>query len=125
MSKEQTTKDYLDRVSGDITQLRQDVAQLFTNTGRHAISEGARELADYGRDRLHAGSKFAATQLRHLRAHPGQSSAGIVGGLILLGAVGAGIYYLCKSNCGSRCSQEEDPHFDDSRRDSNLPSYIS
>lgn len=125
MSKEQTTKDYLDRVSEEVSQLRNDVASLFTNTGRHAVSDGVREIADYGRDRLHAGGEFAASQLRYLRAHPGQSSVGILGGLILLGAVGAGIYYLCKSDCGKRCSNEDENDFDRPRADLDLPPYIS
>jgi len=42
-----------------------------------------------------------------MRSHPAQSSAGILGGLLLLGAVGAGIYYLCKSDCCGSAEEEE------------------
>ena len=126
MSKEQTTKNHLEQVSKDISNLRSDLALLLTHTGRNAIPHGARELAVYSKDRLHAGGEFAASQLRYLRAHPGQSSAGILGGLVLLGAVAAGIYYLCKSDCGKRCSNEEEPpDFDPSRANNDLPPYIS
>ncbi len=117
---------YLDLVSKDISKLRQEIAALFSQTKSNSISDRANDLADYGRDRLHAGGEFAASQLRYMRSHPGQSSAGIVGGLLLLGAVGAGIYYLCKSDCCKRISnEEEDPDFDHPRGDIELPPYIS
>ena len=126
MSKNQSTKEYLDCVSDDISQLRHDVASLFSHTGRHTIPDGARDIADYGRDRIHAGGEFAASQLRYMRAHPGQSSAGLLGGLILLGAVGAGIYYLCKSDCCKRVSNDdEEPDFERPHGDIELPPYIS
>lgn len=127
MTKEQTTKSLLDSVSKDVSNLRRDVASLFSHTGRRTIPEGARELADYGKDALHAGGEFAATQFRNfrkLRSHQSETSAGIVGGLILLGAVGVGIYYLCKSDCGNRCVDEEGSNPDTSPETS-LPCYIS
>lgn len=125
MSKEQTTRSLLDSVSKDVSHLRRDVASLFSHTGRRTIPDGARELAEYGKDRLHAGSEFAASQLRYLRAHPGQSSVGLVGGLILLGAVGAGIYYLCKGDCGKQCSNEDESDSDYASPETSLPPYIS
>lgn len=101
----------LNRVGKDVSQLKSDVASLLNHTGRHAIPDSARDLRDSARDRLHAGGHYAASQLRHIRSHPGQSSTGILGGLILLGAVGAGIYYLCKCN-GKPC-HDETPEVED------------
>ncbi len=125
MSKEQTTRSLLDSVSKDVSHLRRDISSLFSHTSRRAIPEGARELAEYGKDRLHAGGEFAASHLRNLRAHPGQTSIGLAGGLILLGAVGVGIYYLCKSGCEKQCSIEDESDSDYSSPKSNSPSYIS
>lgn len=122
MSNQPTTRHLLNSVSDDISNLRRDVASLFSHTSRKTIPSGARELADYGKDRLHAGSEFAASQLRYLRANPTQSSAGILGGLILLGAVGAGIYYLCKSNCPKDCCGDEECDLENAGSDYQLPS---
>ena len=61
-----------------------------------------------------AGGHYAAS---YLRENPGRSSVGILGGLILLGAAGAGIYYLCKGRlpgcCGAGSSCEGEPEGED------------
>ncbi len=121
-----SSKKHLDRVTKDISQLRQDVASLFSHTTRNAIPDGARDLTDYSRDRLSAGGEFAASQLRYIRNHPGQSSVGILGGILILGAVGAGIYYLCKSDSGKHSSRDSgNNEHDHPRGDIELPPYIS
>jgi hypothetical protein len=59
----------------------------------------------------------------HIRDNP---LSAYRGGLILLGAVGAGIYYLCKSDCCKRVSNdEEEPDFEHPHGDIKLPPYIS
>ena len=126
MIQDTKTKDLLSRVSSDISQLRNDIASLASYTGKHTIPDSARDFADYGRDRLSAGSDFAASQLRYIRENPGQSSAGILGGLLLLGAVGTGIYYLCKSGCPLMSCKNDDETEPTSQQDEDtLPSYIS
>lgn len=107
MIEDRKTKDLLSRVGEDIAQLRNDVSSLFQHTGRHTLPESARDLRDSALDRVHAGSDYAAAQLRHLRSNPTQTGLGIAGGLVLLGVVGAGIYYLCKSDCCLRSGQDE------------------
>ncbi len=99
-------KDFISRVGEDVSQLKSDVSSLLKHTGRHAIPESARELRNSARERLHAGGEFANSQIRYIREHPKQSSIGLLGGLVLLGAVGAGIYYLMNSDCCGSSSQE-------------------
>ena len=105
MTQESTTnsrtKDLLGHVRSDISQLRSDISTLLSHTSRHTLPQGARDLR--ARERLHAGGDFAISQLRHLRNHPARSSVGILGGLILLGAAGTGIYYLCKGQLPPCC----------------------
>lgn len=108
LTEDRKMKDLISRLGEDISQLKSDMSSLVTHTGRHTLPDSARELKAHARDRLHAGGAFAASQLRYAREHPAQSSAGILGGLLILGAVGAGIYYLCKSDCVRFCSSEED-----------------
>ena len=100
LTDDRKLKDLVSRVGEDVSQLRSDICSLFTHTGRHTLPTGARELHAQARQRLHAGGAY-------LREHPTQSSLGLAGGLLLLGAVGAGIYLLCKSEC-CRMSQRED-----------------
>lgn len=108
LSQDRKMKDLLSRVGEDIKQLKGDVSSLLTHTGRHTLPDSARDLRESARDRFSAGGDYAASQLHYIRQHPGQSSAGIIGGLILLGAVGAGIYFLCKSDCCFAGEDEED-----------------
>lgn len=102
LTEDRKMKDLISRVGEDISQLRGDISSLLTHTGRHTLPDSARELREQARQRLTAGGAY-------LRQHPGQSSVGLLGGLLILGAVGAGIYYLCKSDCcGNRCNRDED-----------------
>lgn len=98
--EDRKTRDLIGRVGDDVSQLRSDISSLFSHTGRHALPESARELRAQARQRLSAGGELAVT---YLRQHPGRSSVGILGGLVLLGAVGAGIYYLCKGKLPCGC----------------------
>lgn len=107
ISEDRKIKDLASRVGDDIAQLRSDVSSLFAHTGRHTLPTGARELREQALERLSAGGAY-------LRQHPGQSSVGLLGGLLILGAVGAGIYYLCKSDCcGKFCTSDSDFPEDD------------
>jgi hypothetical protein len=110
LTEDPKTKDLIGRVGDDVAQLRSDIASLFSHTGRHTIPESARELRAQTRQRLSSGGHYAAS---YLREHPGRSSVGILGGLFLLGAVGTGIYYLCKGRlpgcCGAGGCCENDP----------------
>lgn len=113
--EDRKTRDLIGRVGDDVSQLRSDISSLFSHTGRHALPESARELRAQASQRLSAGGELAVT---YLRQHPGRSSVGILGGLLLLGAVGTGIYYLCKGKlpccCGpSGCYDTEDEEYDE------------
>jgi hypothetical protein len=118
-------KDMLCKVRDDVSHLKDEISHLFSPKARHRLADRAHDLADYARDGLHAGGAFAASQLRYIRRHPGQST-GLLGGLILLGAVGFGIYYVCKSG-------PEKPRHKPARKqakkqqhqDADLPPYIS
>lgn len=103
MIQDRKIQDLLSCVGDDVSQLKRDVSTLLSHTGKHTIPESARDLRESARNSLHNGGQYAAS---YLRAHPAQSSAGILGGLVLLGAVGAGIYYLCK--CDSKKASEEE-----------------
>ena len=102
-SEDAKIKDLLGQVGDDISRLRSDISSFFAHTGKHTIPTGARDLRDSARGKLNAGSDFAASQLRYIADNPTRSSIGLAGGLLLLGAVGAGIYYVCKSDC---CKQK-------------------
>ena len=116
-------KDLLGRVGDDLSQLRSDLSSFFSHTGRHTIPTSARDLRDSARERLSAGGDFAANQFRYIAENPTRSSIGIAGGLILLGAVGAGIYYLCKSDCCFKgCSSDTS---EDESAEEELPAEIS
>lgn len=94
-------KELIGRVGDDVSKLRSDISSLFSHTGRHTLPVSARELRTQARQRLSAGGDLAVS---YLRQHPGRSSVGILGGLVLLGAVGTGIYYLCKGKLPCCCS---------------------
>jgi hypothetical protein len=106
ITEDRKMKDLIGRVGDDVSQLRSDISSLFSHTGRHALPESARELRAQARERLSAGGEYAISQMRYLREHPGRSSVGLLGGLVLLGAVGAGIYYLCKGKLPCCCASE-------------------
>lgn len=101
LTEDRKMKSLLSRVGDDVSQLKNDISSLFSHTGRHTLPESARELRAQARERLSAGGHYAAN---FLRENPGRSSVGILGGLILLGAAGAGIYYLCKGKLPCCCS---------------------
>lgn len=112
-SEDAKMKDLLSRVGDDLSQLRSDLSSFVHHTSRHTLPTSARDLRESARERLHASGDFAASQLRYLAENPTRSSIGIAGGLILLGVVGTGIYYLCKSDCRFRKPVAE-THEDDS-----------
>jgi len=115
-TEDRKMKDLIGRVGDDVSQLRSDISSLFSHTGRHTLPDSARELRSQARQRLSAGGEYAISQMRFLREHPGRSSVGILGGLVLLGAVGTGIYYLCKGKLPCCCSADgycEDEYLED------------
>jgi hypothetical protein len=93
----------LSRVREDIALLRQDVGNLARHATFHTLPEGARELAGQARQQLAAGGSYAASRLRSLRASPPRQAIGVIGGAILIGALAAGIYAICRSDsCAAR-----------------------
>jgi ElaB/YqjD/DUF883 family membrane-anchored ribosome-binding protein len=105
LTEDRKLKDLIGRVSDDVSQLRSDIRSLFSHTGRHTLPTGAREFREQARQRLQAGGAY-------VRQHPTQSSIGLAGGLLILGAVGAGIYLLCKSD-SCLISQRGNHSYDD------------
>jgi hypothetical protein len=99
----------LSRVREDIAHLRQDVGNLARHTTLHTLPEGARELAENARHQLAAGGSYAASRLRALRSSPPRASIGVIGGAVLVGALAAGIYALCRSEaCAARRREAEE-----------------
>lgn len=99
----------LSRVREDIAHLRQDVGNLARHTTLHTLPEGARELAENARHQLAAGGSYAASRLRALRSSPPRTSIGVIGGAVLVGALAAGIYALCRSEaCAARRHEAEE-----------------
>lgn len=115
-------KDLISRVGDDVSQLRNDISSLFTHTGRHTLPESARELRAQARERLNAGGHYAAA---YLREHPGRSSVGILGGLVLLGAAATGIYYLCKGRLPCCCDPSASQENEKTDEDNEPPLYAS
>ncbi|MGB6222460.1 hypothetical protein [Haloferula sp.] len=102
----------ISRVGEDLASLRNDVKLLVGHATRHTLPDGARELARTGRSQLLSGRDYAAEGVRYLgrsaRNHPASVS---VGGLLLLGAVAAGAYFLIKgSGCCLSSAEEPDEH---------------
>ena len=96
------------RVGEDLSSLRNDVKMLVGHATRHTLPDGARELARSGRNQLLSGRDYAADRVRYLGRSARQHPTGVsVAGVLLLGAVAAGVYLLLKSEgcCGQ--SEEE------------------
>jgi sensor c-di-GMP phosphodiesterase-like protein len=99
----------LSRVREDIAHLRQDMGNLIQHTTRQTLPQGARELAENARHQFAAGSSYAASRLRSLGASPQRQAIGVLGGAILIGALAAGLYALCRSeSCALRREVEEE-----------------
>lgn len=101
----------LSRVGEDLSSLRNDVKMLLGHTTRHTLPDGARGLARSGRERLLSGRDYAADRVRYLghsaRQHPTSVS---VAGVLLLGAVAAGVWLvLRKEKQPAHWSEEESP----------------
>jgi len=93
----------LSRVGEDLSSLRNDMKMLVGHTTRHTLPDGARELARSGRSQLLSGRDYAADRVRYIGRSARQHPAGVsMAGVLLLGAVAAGIYYLLKGEgcCG-------------------------
>lgn len=101
------TVGLLSRVREDIAHLRQDVGNLVQHTTQHTLPQSARELAESARHQLAAGSSYAASRLRTLRASPPRQAIGVIGGAILIGALAAGLYALCRSESCAVARSEE------------------
>jgi hypothetical protein len=83
---------------------------LVGHAKRHTLPDGARELAKSGRDRLLSGRDYAADRVRYLGRSAREHPAGVsVAGVLLLGAVAAGVYLLLKGDgCGGRSDEDYD-----------------
>lgn len=101
----------LSRVGEDLSSLRTDVKMLVGHAKRHTLPDGARELARSGRSHLLSGRDYAADRARYLGRSAREHPAGVsVAGVLLLGAVAAGIYYLLK---GEGCCGQSEEGFED------------
>lgn len=108
----------LSRVREDISQLRNDVGNLFHHTTSQTVPQGARALADTARHSLVEGGHYAASRLRSLRSSPPRQAIGVLGGAILVGAIAAGIYAIMKSES---CARSRSVDIDDEAQDDDLP----
>ena len=100
----------LSRVGDDIGQLRQDIRSLVSHTAHHTVPNSAQEFAERARGRLSAGSNYAASRFRSIKNTSNcQNSAGIIGGVLLIGILGYGIYALSKKCCCSRAEVTDQP----------------
>lgn len=102
----------LNRVREDVSHLREDIGHLLSHTTRRTLPNGARELADQAKHQLAAGGAYAASRFRDLRSHhpSPRESAGMVGGVVLLGLLAYGAYALCRN---SRAIREEAERLED------------
>lgn len=103
------------RVGEDLSSLRNDVSLLVGHATRHTLPDGARELAKSGRSQLLSGRDFAADRVRYIGRSAREHPAGVsVAGVLLFGALAAGIYFLLKSDgCYQSSEQElEDPELE-------------
>ena len=102
----------LNRVRDDVSHLRNDIGNLLTHTTRETLPNGAREIADQAKHQFAAGSAYAVSRLRGLRSQPPSQSAGWIGGAVVAGLIGYGIYALLRKNgCCSR-QKENSGEFD-------------
>ncbi len=93
----------LDRVREDVSHLRNDIGKLLTHTTRETLPNNARELADQAKQHFAAGSAYAASRLRGFRTPPQRHTGGWIGGAVLAGLIGYGVYMLCRDNgCATR-----------------------
>lgn len=101
--------DLLSRVGDDLTSLRHDVRTLLRHATKRTLPDVGRGLAESGRANLLYGRDYAADQFRRVgrsaREHPAGFS---ISGLLVLGAVAAGIYLLINSECCRRVEEEEE-----------------
>ncbi len=98
-------KHLLSRVGNDLGQLKEDVATLLSHTTHRTIPEGARELVHHAKARIDAGGEYAASRLSQFRKSPHPTRTEVVGGLLALAVIGAGICYLLSCN---GCEDESD-----------------
>lgn len=91
----------LKRVRHDIANLRDDISNLLTHTTKETLPNSARDLADQARSQLAAGGAYAASRLRDFRHQPPSvgSTAGLVGGALLAGAIAYGVFAIFRSCC--------------------------
>lgn len=103
MFQDRHTTGLLNRVRKDVDLLRADIGNLLADTTRRALPNTAHEIADLAKHQLAAGSAYAASRLRNLKATSPPPTASWVGGAALLGLAALGVYaYLCRS---SACRQ--------------------
>ncbi len=108
--QDRRSSSLLNRVRDDISSLREDISSLLQHTTKTTVPNSARDLADQAKSQLMAGSAFAANRLRSLRNQPTSTSAGWIGGAVVVGLIAYGAYALIKANCpcGDECDSLED-----------------
>lgn len=108
----------LNRVRDDVSLLRDDIGNLLTHAKRETLPNGARELAGQAKNQFAAGSAYAASRLRGLRSQPPSQSVGWVGGAVVAGLIGYGVYALLRNRCctaGTHGSDEFATEHEDAR----------
>lgn len=89
--------DLLSRVRDDISSLQHDVKHLLTHTGHHTLPDALRTGREYAREGIGRAERVA-------REHPAGVS---LGGVLLLGAVAAGVWLLLKGDCCAKPPVDE------------------
>ncbi len=105
--KDRRASSLLNRVRGDITNLREDIGDLLTHTTHNTLPSGARELADQARSQLAAGGAYAVSRYRNFRGRPAYNQAGWVGGAVAVGLLALGAYVLCRGCCSAEEEAED------------------
>lgn len=107
--KDRRATSLLNRVREDISLLREDIGSLVTHTTKTTLPNGAREIAGQAKSQLAAGSAYAASRLRNLRAQPTtRRSAEWIGGAVVVGVLAYGTYLLCRNHRQGSRGQDPD-----------------
>ena len=101
----------LSRVREDLASLSYDVKTLLGHATKHTLPDGAKHLANRSGEQWSLGRELAALKMRRLGSAAREHATGVsVGGLLLLGATMAGIYFAMKGGCGNgRTAYEPEP----------------
>lgn len=100
------TKSLLNRVRKDVSLLREDIANLLSDTTHRALPNTAHEITDREKHQFAAGGTYAVSRLRDLKATP-PPTVGWVGGTAILGLIALGAYFIHSRNSACRRAAED------------------